>query len=528
MEYSKVFILINQFSYKFNNQNKIAKISFSGRDEDVAYEYDDIGRLVEERYPVHSSIGSISYRYDEAGNRLSMSSPSVYHSYEYGANSNKLEAVNRYKLSYDNVGNLLNANKNKSEYVYDVSGRFSEYLKSNKKQATYRYNHLGQRIQKVIKRTLKNNDEFKSISYSYDVNGWLLSENLYNTQNKRNVIKEYVWLKNKPIAQLKRSIMPDGNLGDLEINYIHTDHLNTPRFATNKNGEISWKWLSDGFGNGQTQKDVDKDGKNTEISLRFPGHYYDNESKLFYNGYRNYNPKFGRYTQADPIGLMGGLNRYIYSQNDPINLIDRYGLSVCTGTKLHKDNCDSSNSRHGVVTTGQSSGGLANLAYITSGCDSDGCFTKNSLNTSSLIVAVDFSVYTRRYAQSVGDLNVFPLGPNALAQSGLSRAEVVLLDPKLLQRAHPVSNMERLIISTALDAILSGDITPSMGEHDYDNITDPETGARLPTGDSYTTYYLGGQSSSLRLVIGKYSGRIFYTNTHYRHFIPVVLLDYSV
>jgi RHS repeat-associated protein len=49
-------------------------------------------------------------------------------------------------------------------------------------------------------------------------------------------------------------------------------------------------------------------------------------SGLQYMRNRYYDPKTGKFTQVDPIGLGGGLNLYGFAQGDPVNHSDPFGL----------------------------------------------------------------------------------------------------------------------------------------------------------------------------------------------------------
>ena len=59
-----------------------------------------------------------------------------------------------------------------------------------------------------------------------------------------------------------------------------------------------------------------------------PGQYFDAETGLHYNYFRDYDPKTGRYIEPDPIGLNGGMNLYGYILANPLNAIDPYGLEI--------------------------------------------------------------------------------------------------------------------------------------------------------------------------------------------------------
>jgi RHS repeat-associated protein len=62
------------------------------------------------------------------------------------------------------------------------------------------------------------------------------------------------------------------------------------------------------------------------FNLRYPGQYADAESGLNYNYFRSYDSGSGRYTQADPIGLDGGWNRFGYAGGNALGATDPVGL----------------------------------------------------------------------------------------------------------------------------------------------------------------------------------------------------------
>ncbi|WP_222102481.1 RHS repeat-associated core domain-containing protein [Gilliamella apicola] len=70
-------------------------------------------------------------------------------------------------------------------------------------------------------------------------------------------------------------------------------------------------------------------------NLRYQGQYLDRETGLHYNTFRYYDPDTGRFTQPDPIGLLGGINLYQYAPNG-LTWIDPWGLACANDGKGKK------------------------------------------------------------------------------------------------------------------------------------------------------------------------------------------------
>ncbi|MCI5125464.1 MAG: hypothetical protein D3925_13565, partial [Candidatus Electrothrix sp. AR5] len=113
-----------------------------------------------------------------------------------------------------------------------------------------------------------------------------------------------------------------------EYYWYRNDHLGTPQKITAQNGTVVWEARYDAFGEAMVLVDA------VENNLRFPGQYFDAETGLYYNWHRYYEPGAGRYVTADPIGLSGGINSYVYVGGDSVNYIDPTGELAITGTIL--------------------------------------------------------------------------------------------------------------------------------------------------------------------------------------------------
>jgi RHS repeat-associated protein len=124
-----------------------------------------------------------------------------------------------------------------------------------------------------------------------------------------------------PVATLR----PNGS--GVNLYYVHSDHLNTPRrISRPSDNAILWRWDSDPFGSTAANEDPDGDTTVFTYNQRCPGQYFDAESGVHYNYFRDYDPQTGRYAQSDPIGLGGGINTYAYVLNNPTSGVDPAGL----------------------------------------------------------------------------------------------------------------------------------------------------------------------------------------------------------
>jgi len=289
--------------------SRITGYSHTNSANDRSFDYDLVDRLILDS----DSTTSRSYAYDANGNRTGSGQNGANALYTIDPVSNRLLGLSgsmTKTYSYDAAGHLIG--NGTTTFDWNAAGRLARTM-TGALSNIYRYTGLGERVIKAGAYITQQPHR-----YVYDPQGHLIGE-----YDKNNALRqETVWLGDLPVAAVKK----DAN-GQFQFYPIQADHLNAPRVILNSANTPVWRWdATDAFGTVQPNGDPDGDGSLFEYNLRFPGQFYDKETGLHYNYFRDYDPVTGRYIDSDPIGLMGGLNTYGYVGGNPINHSDSSGL----------------------------------------------------------------------------------------------------------------------------------------------------------------------------------------------------------
>jgi RHS repeat-associated protein len=364
------------------------------------YEYDAVGNFLQLIHQAINGNWTRSYAYNE---------PSLI---EAGKNNNRLSdtTVGGGDTATEVYAHDAHGNMTSMPHLSLMEWNFKDQLSATSKQVVndgapettyYVYDASGQRARKITERqngTRKNERIYLGgfeVYREYDATGNTITlerETLHVMDDKQRVA----------IVET-RTQGDEADVPEQIIRYQFSNHLGSASLELDEAGQIIsyeeyYPYGSTSYQAGQSV---------AEVSLkryRYTGMERDEESGLAYHTARYYLPWLGRWASADPIGLKGGTNLYLYSGNNPMTFTDKAGTdpkepAKATPMKTLLDKYDFYTKRLGFtyIRTGETTGRLisptgGDVVDITWNADSPRLVSTITAGKSYLIQEYDFTI----------------------------------------------------------------------------------------------------------------------------------------
>ncbi|QDC11224.1 hypothetical protein FHY55_19180 [Oceanicola sp. D3] len=292
------------------------------------YSYDAAQRLtaIQGWSPEH-------FAYDQANHLIAATTPeSPTTSLAIRQNAGQVRVMGDHHFSYDAEGNMVEdwsgARQNtRRTYTYDGAGRLSEARITtweSEVTASYTYDAFNRRISKTLRTHRDSANDGAGADSIQTTRFYWCGDDMIGESTAVGAGAE----AEADITPCQRLyIYHPGKFVPLFLvengaHYLYdTDHLGTPQALFDAKGGMVWSAQYRAYGRAQVMEPG-----GLSQPLRAPGQYHDPETGLHYNRNRYLHPELGRYTQPDPIGLLGGENLYGYPTN-PTGAIDFFGLT---------------------------------------------------------------------------------------------------------------------------------------------------------------------------------------------------------
>jgi len=325
------------FDFSFDSLGRRTRLSYPNGST-ASYVFDTVGQLTN---LTHAGVFNAPYAhsFDAAGRitRVTGDGPDWNYTYDaLGRLSTATQGTSTNTYTLDPVGNILDGGRTHDvnhrltadaakNYSYDQRGNLTlEQDRTTGARAVYSWNVKNQLLQLQFFANANAASLTRTLSYSYDPLGRRASK----TDN--GVVQRYVYDGDDLVGTL------DGANNTTAANVfsgaidepLSTTTAGTPKtLYANHLGSV--KAVADGaaltnsYGYspyGETLPSSSADS----TPFRYTGREKDTDSLYYYRA-RYYSATMQRFTQSDPIGLLGGINLYGYVDGNPVSMVDPRG-----------------------------------------------------------------------------------------------------------------------------------------------------------------------------------------------------------
>ena len=296
--------------YGYDDNGNIASATLNGKW--TGYTYDALGQLIQVNDHSDTRSGkngtTWKYTYDLGGNILKKerfayadtTTPLETVTYEYGdANwRDKLTAVNGSTIRYDAIGNPLSD----GTWTYTwQNGRQLQKMQKSGVTAEFVYNADGLRVQKTV----------NGVATKYTLHG----KNIVHMTSGTDELHFFYDAQNKPAVVIFNGIAY-AYLYDLQGDVIG---------LVDNNGTQMVSYTYDAWGKMLSKTGTLASTLGTIQPFRYRGYALDEETELYYNQSRFYNPSIARFITADTTGVLTASlksltekNLFAYCDNNPV------------------------------------------------------------------------------------------------------------------------------------------------------------------------------------------------------------------
>ena len=296
--------------YGYDDNGNIASATLNGKW--TGYTYDALGQLIQVNDHSDTRSGengtTWKYTYDLGGNILKKerfayndtTNPLETVTYTYGdANwRDKLTAVNGNAIAYDAIGNPLHD----GTWTYTwQNGRQLQKMQKSGVTAEFVYNADGLRVQKTV----------NGVATKYTLHG----KNVVHMTSGADELHFFYDAQNKPAVVIFNGIAY-AYLYDLQGDVIG---------LVDNNGTQMVSYTYDAWGKMLSKTGTLASTLGTIQPFRYRGYALDEETELYYNQSRFYNPSIARFITADTTGVLTASlksltekNLFAYCDNNPV------------------------------------------------------------------------------------------------------------------------------------------------------------------------------------------------------------------